>query len=66
MNSGTRLLNEPRTLNAANAPRHAPTVTVRMLAGTLRRGRRLNTWSGFATGSGMARSAASANAQTPR
>jgi hypothetical protein len=38
---GTRLLNNPSTLNAANTPRQAPSMTARRPAGTAIRGRTL-------------------------
>jgi hypothetical protein len=64
--AGTRLLNKPNTLNAANTPRHAPSMTARMGGGTARSGRRLTLWSGLRTVSGMAAIAASASAKAPR
>src|ERR1700722_16782503 len=43
-NVGTRLLKSPRTVNAANTPRPAPSMTARIPGGTPIRGRRRNAW----------------------
>jgi len=61
-----QLLKNPRMLNAAKTPRHAPVKTASIPGGTPRRGRTLIAWSGSVTVSGMSTTAASVSVYRPR